>query len=76
MKQLQEAISEVRRERTVRQSVYPRLVFAGKLTEAEAERRANALEWAEVFLRRLARRPDLVADLHSNQPHTTPQRHD
>jgi hypothetical protein len=76
MKQLIEAIAEVRRERTVRQSVYPRLVSGGKLTEAEAQRRADALSTAEVYLRRLSQRPDWVAALIGSADLTPTQRAD
>lgn len=53
MEELIAAVAEIRRERTVRATVYHRLVENGKLTQAEADRRAAALSWAEAYLRKL-----------------------
>ena len=58
MESLIDGLAEVRRERLVRQSVYPRLVLNGKLTQAEADRRLNALKWAEAYLNRLVQHWD------------------
>ena len=64
-----DALAEVRRERLVRQSVYPRLVTNGKLTQAEADRRLYALKWAEAYLHKLVQHwPEVDAVLN---PHTT-----
>ena len=46
MNELWEATLELRRELTVRQSVYPRLVEQGKLSQKEADRRMAALTLA------------------------------
>lgn len=63
MNELEEAIAEVRRERTIRASVYPRLVMVGKLTQAEADRRLAHLGWAQAFLHKLHRNWHLVSKL-------------
>ena len=53
METLIDGLSEVRRERLIRTTVYPRLVTQGKLTQAEADRRLSALLWAERYLQML-----------------------
>ena len=45
-----QAVTEIQRELTVRTHVYPKLVFAGKLTQSEAERRVHALRCALYYL--------------------------
>jgi hypothetical protein len=50
MESLIDGLAEVRRERLVRSSLYPRLVASGKLTQNEADRRLSALVSAERYL--------------------------
>lgn len=73
MNELSEAMNEVRRERTVRASVYPRMVACGKLTQAEADRRLAHLGWAQAYLYKLSLNPDLLALLgdRTTQPPQT-----
>jgi hypothetical protein len=63
MESLIDGLAEVRRERLIRQTVYPRLVAAGKLTQAEADRRASALMGAERFLQMLLSHWDRFSSL-------------
>jgi phosphatidylserine decarboxylase len=60
-----EALAEVAREIKVRESIYPRLVLSGKLTQQEANRRMAALDLAYAMLRQS---PD---DLHITHTPTT-----
>jgi hypothetical protein len=76
MNELEEAIAEVRRERTIRASVYPRLVMVGKLTQAEADRRLAHLGWAHAFLTKLQRNWDLVCKLDGAGFDELDHRHD
>ena len=55
METVKDALNEVRRERLVRTTVYPRLVAAGKLTQGEAHRRLTSLQWAEAHLAAILR---------------------
>ena len=50
MNELTMAILEVQREITVRNTVYPKLVIQGRLTQGEADRRAKALRYALYYL--------------------------
>jgi len=59
MNELVQALTEVEREVQVRQHVYPRLVFTGKLTQGEADRRMQALRYALYYLERAAGRLDV-----------------
>lgn len=63
-----DALAEVRRERLVRQSVYPRLVTNGKLTQTEADRRLYALKWAEAYLHRLVQHWAEVDEIMNQHP--------
>lgn len=65
MNELRQAIVEVERELTVRRSVYPKLVLAGKLTQGEADRRMTALRCALYYLEAAA------ADRHAHLVSTT-----
>lgn len=51
---LREAMTEISRELTVRDHVYPKLVVAGKLTQNEADRRRRALRCGLYYLETLA----------------------
>lgn len=70
MEELKAAIAEVRRERTVRASVYPRLVDLGKLTQAEADRRASALLWAEAYLHKLMLNWQAISEMDARRAPT------
>jgi hypothetical protein len=50
MNDIRTALVEINRELTVRRSVYPKLIAAGKLTADEAERRMQALYLAAQLL--------------------------
>lgn len=50
-----EVIGEVAREIRVRDSVYPRLVLQGRLTQGEADRRMRALRVGLWYLEREAK---------------------
>lgn len=50
-----EAIGEIERELRVRDSVYPRLVVQGKLTQGEADRRRKAMRVGLYYLEAVAR---------------------
>jgi hypothetical protein len=50
MNDIRTALVEINRELTVRRSVYPKLIAAGKLTHDEAERRIQALHHAAEML--------------------------
>lgn len=54
MNELEKALAEVRREIRVRESVYPRLVMLGKLSQLEADRRmlamVSAANWLQTLL--------------------------
>jgi hypothetical protein len=63
MDSLIDGLAEVRRERLIRQTVYPRLVTTGKLTQAEASRRMSALESAERWLQCLIRNYDRASQV-------------
>lgn len=76
MMALIEATEEVKRELTIRCSVYPRLVAAGKLTQGEADRRKLKLADAVAFLMKLQRNWDVVELNDLDQPKNTVQRHD
>lgn len=65
MKELIEAVVEIQRELTVRRTVYPKLVLAGKLTQGEADRRLHAMRCALYYLE------TALADRHAAQPSTT-----
>jgi len=73
MNELVEAMNEVRRERTIRASVYPRMVACGKLSQSEADRRLATLGWAQAFLYKLSLNPDLLSllDGRTTQPPQT-----
>jgi hypothetical protein len=74
MDQLKDAIAEVRRELLIRKNVYPRLVSGGKLTQSEANRRLEHLQWAHAFLLKLIRHWPAVASLDGNPiPNDNPQ---
>lgn len=73
MEELKSAIAEVHRERTVRLSVYSRLVESGKLTQGEADRRAAALAWAEAYLRKLMIHWQAICQLDKDFKPTPPQ---
>lgn len=45
-----DAVAEVRRELMIRAAVYPKLVDQGKLTQGEADRRMQALRYAQAIL--------------------------
>ena len=72
MDELTDAIVEVKRELVVRKTVYPRLVFAGKLTQFEADRREAALGWAVAYLLKLKRNWEAVCKL-DNEADPTPE---
>jgi len=63
MESLIDGLSEVRRERLIRSTVYPRLVASGKLTQPEADRRLAALLSAERFLQALVAHWERVSQL-------------
>ena len=67
-----DGLVEVRRERLVRQTVYPRLVAQGKLTFGEAGRRMNALVAAEYWLGKLVADWDRVSVLIEGTPPVLP----
>ena len=79
MEALRDAIVEVRRECTIRSTVYPRLVAAGKLTQSEADRRLASLADAEAFLLKLLRHWDTVQRLDNDEGevvHALRRKHD
>lgn len=51
---LREAMTEIGRELTVRDHVYPKLVVAGKLSQGEADRRRRALRCGLYYLETIA----------------------
>ena len=50
MSGLKNAVIEVTRELNVRRNVYPKLVFAGKLSQDEADRRMQSMHYALWYL--------------------------
>lgn len=63
MESLIDGLAEVRRERLIRESVYPRLVAQGKLTQKEADRRASSLVAAERYLQMLVSHWEKVSSI-------------
>jgi hypothetical protein len=64
---LKVALLELERERRVRQFYYPKAVSEGKLSQAEAQRRLEALNYAIEVLSALAQREEVTTDgSHSN----------
>ena len=51
-----DAIAEIGRELRVRDTVYPRLVVQGKLTQPEADRRRRAMRIGLYYLQTLAKK--------------------
>jgi hypothetical protein len=66
MSSLTEAVVEIERELQVRRNVYPRLVFNGKLTQGEADRRMRAMRTALYYLATVTCTEDTVRN-----PNTT-----
>ena len=56
MTNIGKAIAEIRREKQVRSHVYPKLVDQGKITQEEADRRMEALNYAQIVCEQVALR--------------------
>ena len=76
MEKLIDGLSEVRRERLIRSTVYPRLISQGKLTEGEAHRRLEALLAAELLLQALLSNWNKVSQLLELPATLTPKLRD
>ena len=61
------ALAELLRERKVREFYYPKAINEGKLTQAEAKRRLEALNYAIEVLTTLTQPEEVITDgTHSN----------
>jgi len=61
------ALLELTRERKVREFYYPKAVSEGKLSQAEAQRRLEALNYAIEVLSTLVQQEEVTTDgAHSN----------
>jgi hypothetical protein len=76
MESLIDGLAEVRRERLIRTTVYPRLISQGKLTEGEASRRLDALLSAELLLQSMLSNWETVSQLIELPRHQTPKLRD
>jgi len=64
---LQIALLELTRERKVREFYYPKAISEGKLSQSEAQRRLEALNYAIEILSILAQQEEVTTDgAHSN----------
>ena len=64
---LKVALLELERERRVRQFYYPKAISEGKLSQAEAQRRLEALNYAIEVLMALTQQEEVTTDgSHSN----------
>jgi hypothetical protein len=66
-KKLKVALLELMRERKVRQFYYPKAISEGKLSQAEAQRRLEALDYAIQVLMALTQQEEVITNgSHSN----------
>jgi len=66
---LKVALLELERERQVRRFYYPKAISEGKLSQAEAQRRLEALDYAIEVLMALMQQEEVTTDgSHSNLP--------
>jgi hypothetical protein len=66
---LKVALLELERERRVRKFYYPKAISEGKLSQAEAQRRLEALNYAIEVLMALTQQEEVTTDgSHSNLP--------
>ena len=72
MEEVIDALQEVRRERLMRKSLYPRLISSGKLSQEEADRRLYCMAWAEAYLRKLVENWATVDQIINHHTPTTP----
>jgi hypothetical protein len=64
---LKVALLELMRERKVRQFYYPKAISEGKLSQAEAQRRLEALDYAIQVLTALTQQEEVITNgSHSN----------